>query len=151
LFKFMPPAPLQKLVDLFSGLPESERRELLIHYAAGSSRFAPQEGEAFEIEDLRKDEECTDTVGIHVRLRDGRCQFWISLGPEVQTLTRALTSVLAEGLSGATPGEIMAVPESVIDRIVGETLVRLRSRTAYYVLRRFKEAVRPLVEPARDD
>ena len=90
----MYPAPLQALVDLFSGLCENERRELLIHYAGGSVRHAPRQGEVFDIEESRKDAECTDTVGIHVRVDGGgRCHFRVTLGPEVQTLTRAGASV----------------------------------------------------------
>lgn len=137
------PPRLQALVDLFSGLSEHERRELLIHYAAGSGRHAPQPGEVFDIEEVRKDAECTDTVGIHVRVSEGgRCHFRVTLGPEVQTLTRALSSVLCEGLDGAPAAEVLAVPESLVAEIAGAELVRLRSRTAYYVFRRLKEAVR---------
>ena len=137
----MLPANLQSLIALFAGLTESERRELLIHYAAGSARHAPQPGEHFEIEDVRHDEECTDTVGIHLRHSDrGRCHFRVSLGPEVQTLTRALSSILCEGLDGMSAAEVTRVPDSVVEQNAGADLVRLRSRTVFYVLRRMKEA-----------
>jgi len=141
------PPRLQALVDLFSGLPENERRELLIHYANGSRRHAPRQGEVFDIEEVRKDAECTDTVGIHIRLGDGgRCHFRVTLGPEVQTLTRALTSVLCEGLDGAPAAEVLAVPDHFVDEIAGAELVRLRSRTVHYVFHRMKEAVRNRLE-----
>ena len=135
----MYPPRLQAIADLFAGLTESARRELLIHYAAGAARFAPQPGELFDVEDVRHDAECTDKVGIHLRLADG-CRFRVTLGPEVQTLTRALSAILCEGLDALPPAEVLAVPESYVDAVAGANLVRLRSRTVYYILRRMKEA-----------
>jgi len=134
------PPRLQAIADLFAGLTESARRELLIHYAAGTARHAPQPGEAFDIEDVRHDTECTDKVGIHLRVSDG-CHFRVTLGPEVQTLTRALTSILCEGLDSLPPADVLALSESFVNAIVGTELIRLRSRTVYYIVRRMKEAV----------
>jgi cysteine desulfuration protein SufE len=62
----------------------------------------------------------------------------------VQTLTRALAAILCEGLDGAAPADIAALPETVVEDIAGQVLVRLRSRTAYYILRRVKQAVQAL-------
>ena len=137
----MIPAPLQSIADLFAGLSENERRELLIHYAAGVERYAPQQGESFEVEDIRHDAECMDTVGVHVKLIGGRCHFRVSFGPEVQTLTRALTAILCEGLAAATAHEILSLPDDIAQEFAGAQLVRLRSRTVHYVLRRMKNAV----------
>ena len=61
------PAALDDIIHLFEELPESERRGLLVHYADSARHCAPQPGETFDLEDVRKDEECTDTVGIHLR------------------------------------------------------------------------------------
>ena len=36
--------------------------------------------------------------------------------------------------------EVTRVPDSVVEQIAGADLVRLRSRTVFYVLRRMKEA-----------
>ena len=137
----MYPAALQSLIDLFTGLPEGERRELLIHYAGVSARYAPQPGEAYEVEDIRHDPGCTDTVGIHLRVTDGdRCHFRVTLGPEVQTLTRAMSAILCEGLDGTPAGDLPALREAFVEKIAGASLVRLRSQTVYYVLNRMKEA-----------
>ena len=144
----MYPPRLQAIADLFAGLTEPARRELLIHYAAGAARYAPQPGETFDIEDMRHDAECTDKVGIHLRIHDG-CHFRVTLGPEVQTLTRALSAILCEGLDGLPPAEVAALPESIVDAIVGTELVRLRSRTVYYIVRRLKEAARAVIAQAQ--
>src|SRR6266446_150519 len=124
------PAKLSQIVDLFASLPDEEKRENLIAYADQAKRHAPKEGERFDLEDVRKDEECTDTVGVFLQVDDeGRVHVRISLGPQVQTLTRAMTSILSKGLDGSTLGEIMELPADFVPKIVGGQLVRIRSQT----------------------
>ena len=140
------PAALSELIAFFESLPEGERRENLIDRATQAAKHAPKEGEAFDLEDVRKDAECTDTVGVHVRLeQDGGVHFAVSLGPKVQTLTRALTVILCRGLNGSTTQAVLDVPQDFVPRIIGTELVRLRSQTVYYVLNRMKESVQALL------
>ena len=62
----------------------------------------PREGEKFDLEDVRKDEECADTVGVYLHVDEkGKAHIRMTLGPEVQTLTRAMTAILCKGLEGA--------------------------------------------------
>lgn len=141
------PTRLNELIELFEGLPEAEKRENLISLAATVPSFRPQDGANYAVADVRKDEECTDTVGIFLRVDvDGTAQFAAELGPKVQTLTRALTAILCQGFNGADLPAILATPESVVQRIIGADLVRLRSRTVYYVLNRMKAAIRQYQE-----
>ena len=135
------PAALNDLVTLFEALPEGERREALIDLASAAPTHAPKAAEIFDLVDLRKDAECSDTVGIHVRMEAGeRVHFAVTLGPKVQTLTRALAVLLCRGLNGSTLSEVLAVPQDFVPRVIGAELVRLRSQTVYYVLRRMQEA-----------
>ncbi len=137
----MPPV-LQEIIDFFEHLPEPERRENLIDIAETSSAFTKKAGQTYLIEDVRKDQECSDTVGVFLQLDlVGRVHFAIELGPKVQTLTRAMTAILCRGLNGCTADEILAVPSDFVPRIIGADLVRLRSQTVYYVLNRMKQAV----------
>ena len=136
----MYPGALPEIVALFDGLGETERRENLIAFAESAAQWQPSDGERFDFEDVRKDKECTDSVGIFLRCDGDRFHFKVSLGPKVQTLTRALTTILCRGFAGCTPAEIEACPPEFIPEIVGTELVRLRSRTVYYVLERMKEA-----------
>ncbi|WP_395743838.1 SufE family protein [Prosthecobacter sp.] len=143
------PAALGELISFFESLPEGERRDNLIDLAAAAPGYAPKEGEAFALEDVRHDAECTDTVGVHARLHHGsHVHFAVSLGPRVQTLTKAMTTILCRGLNGCTLAEVLAVPPDFVPRIVGADLVRLRSQTVYYVLGRMKEAARKLAAAA---
>jgi cysteine desulfuration protein SufE len=119
----MYPTKLNKIINLFESLPEDERRE----------------GENFDLVDVRKDEECTDTVGVYLQVdENGRAHIRMTLGPEVQTLTRSMTAILCKGLEGSTPQEILDLPSDFVTRIVGTELVRIRSQTVYYVLTRIK-------------
>jgi cysteine desulfuration protein SufE len=135
----MYPPKLDNIIQLFESLPEVERRETLVSYADSAKKQEPRPGEEFALEDIRKDEECADTVGVYLQVDDaGKAHFRMTLGPEVQTLTRAMTAILCKGLDGATPQEILDLPSDFVTRIVGEQLVRVRSQTTYYILTRIK-------------
>jgi cysteine desulfuration protein SufE len=135
----MYPTKLNKIINLFESLPEDERRETLVSYADNAKRQEPRQGEKFDLVDVRKDEECADTVGVYLHVDEtGRAHIRMTLGPEVQTLTRSMTAILCKGLDGCTPQEILDVPSDFVARIVGAELVRIRSQTIYYVLTRIK-------------
>ncbi len=144
------PAALQELIEFFELLPEPERRENIINYSDAASACGRKAGEVYEVEDVRKDEECTDTVGVFVKVdAENKAHFAIELGPKVQTLTKAMTAILCRGLNGTTPEEVLAVPADFVPRIIGAELVRLRSQTVYYVLSRMKTAVKILLDRRR--
>ena len=133
------PKKLQSIIDLFDHLPEVERRETLVSYSDSASKQEPRPDEKFDLEDVRKDEECADTVGVYLQVDDeGKAHIRMTLGPEVQTLTRAMAAILCKGLDGATPQQIVDLPQDFVTRIVGADLVRVRSQTTYYVLSRIK-------------
>jgi len=144
------PAKLSAIIELFSGLPDAEKRETLIAYADQAKSQEPRDGETFDLEDVRKDEECTDTVAIFLRLDDqGGAHFRISLGPQVQTLTKAMSSILCKGLEGISPAEILEIPADFVPKIVGAELVRLRSQTVYYLLTRIKSVSKVWIQRQR--
>src|SRR5213080_2400443 len=135
----MYPTQLNKIINLFESLPEDERSETLVSYAENAKKQEPREGEHFDLVDVRKDEDCTDTVGVYLHVAEnGRAHIRMTLGPEVQTLTRSMTAILCKGLDGSTPEEILDLPSDFVTRIVGTELVRVRSQTIYYVLSRIK-------------
>lgn len=146
----MYPKPLEELIDLLEHLPEQERRENLVVMSDSAKKQEPREGETFELEDVRKDEECTDTVGIYLRMEENdRAHFAVTLGPQVQTLTKAMTTILCRGLNGTKLQDVLDVPADFVPRIIGAELVRLRSQTVYYVLGRMKTAVKMLLDRRR--
>ena len=136
------PPKLAEIVEFFEYLPDDEKRENLIAYADQAAGCGPKPDQAYDLEDTRKDEECTDTVGVFMRVDPGTrgAHFGVNLGPHVQTLTRAMTAILCRGLDGATPEAILDVPQDFVPKIVGGQLVRVRSQTVYYILTRMKGA-----------
>src|SRR4051812_2902250 len=135
----MYPSKLDKIINLFESLPEDERRETLVSYADSATKQEPREDENFDLVDVRKDEECTDTVGVYLHVdKNGRAHIRMTLGPGVQTLTRSMATILCKGLDGSTPEEILNISSDFVTRIVGRELVRLRSQTVYYLLTRIK-------------
>jgi len=135
------PPKLAAIIELFESLPEEEKRENLISYAEQAKKYEPRPGDTFALEDVRKDEECTDTVGIFLKAdAERRVGFNVTLGPQVQTLTKAMTSILCRGLAGSTIEEVLELPADFVPKIVGGQLVRIRSQTVYYILTRMKSA-----------
>jgi len=71
-----------------------------------------------------------DTVGVYLHVdENGKAHIRMTLGPEVQTLTRSMTAILCKGLEGSTPQEILDLPSDFVTRIVGAELMRIRSQT----------------------
>lgn len=144
------PPKLAAIISLFEALPEEEKRENLIAYSEQARKHEPKPGETFDLEDVRKDEECTDTVGVFLRLDEEKhAHFRVTLGPQVQTLTKAMTSILCQGLDGLTIEAILDLPANFVPRIVGGQLVRIRSQTVYYILTRMKSACKVLLNRQR--
>ena len=133
------PAKLQQIVSLFEHLPEEEKRESLVSYSLTTKNYEPKDGEKFDLEDVRKDEECADTVGVFLKVDgEGKSHFRMTLGPQVQTLTKAMTAILCKGLDGVKPKAVMELESDFVPKIVGAQLVRVRSQTTYYILSRMK-------------
>lgn len=140
------PAKLSRLVAQFESLPEDVRRANLVAWAEQAGRHEPQPGETFDLEDVRKDEDCTDTVGIFLKVdRRRRVAIRIRLGPQVQTLTKAMAAILCEGLAHLTPEEIIAMPSEFVPKIAGSQLTRIRAQTVFYVLTRIRSACKVLL------
>ena len=144
------PPKLSRIIAQFESLPEDERRGNLVAFAEQAGRHEPQPGEIFDLEDVRKDEECTDTVGIFLKVdRQRRVSIRVRLGPQVQTLTKAMSAILCEGFDHLTPEEIIELPSDFVQKIVGKKLIRIRQQTVFYVLMRIKSACKVLVRQWR--
>jgi sulfur transfer protein SufE len=135
---------LERTAQQFEALPREDRIGALIALADRLSALAPSPSEPWTVRDIRQDLECQDTVGLYARGEGERVFLAAEVGQEVTTLTRALTALFVEHLSGETRAHILALDSVIVPRVVGETLMRQRSNSAYYTLRRLKEAVEQL-------
>ena len=138
------PEKLTELIHFFESLQENERRENLMLLANNAEKWMPEEQVNYCIKDIRKDEHCTDEVGIFVLSGKNEISFRVSLGEKVQTLTRAISSILCEVSEKQDKNTIKSINRNDISRIVGHELVRLRSQTVYYILDRMQEALEKL-------
>tara|TARA_R110002096_G_scaffold24760_28_gene78065 strand:+ start:491 stop:952 length:462 start_codon:yes stop_codon:yes gene_type:complete len=140
------PDTLQEIVEFLEALPEQERREALFTYAEAAARHEPRAGETYVVADERFDEMCLDSVGVFLHLNAGNeATFRVRLGGKVQTLTRALASILCQSLNQLPLATIVNLDDAFIPRIVGAELMRLRSRTVYYMLQRMQEAAQQAI------
>ena len=129
------PKKLEEIVSLFEHLPDEEKRESLVSYSLTTKNYEPKDGEKFDLEDVRKDEECADTVGVFLQVDgEGKSCFRMTLGPQVQTLTKAMAAILCKGLEGVSPKAVIELESDFVPKIVGAQLVRVRSQTTYYIL-----------------
>ena len=87
----MYPTKLNKIINLFESLPEDERRETLVSYADNAKKQEPRDGENFDLVDVRKDEECTDKVGVYLHV-DENGLATLRLIETVGTIDKALAA-----------------------------------------------------------
>lgn len=135
-----PPA-LQRIVDLFAEAPRDLRLEALLEYSRGLPPLPPHlQGHREAMEQVV---ECQTPFFLATELGDDqRVQIWFDAPPEAPT-TRGFAGILAEGLGGATPEEILETPDDFYDAMgLGELISALRLRGMSAILFRLKRQVR---------
>lgn len=102
------PPRLRAIIEEFKGCGRDEKLELLLEYA---DRLPPlpeylRERAAAGMEQV---DECASPVFLHTERQGDGLLFHFDVPPEAPT-TRGYASLLAEGLRGAAPAEVLAVP-----------------------------------------
>jgi cysteine desulfuration protein SufE len=102
------PPKLQEIVDDFAGMTREEKLETLIGYA---ETFPPLPEWLLEKRDAMEPvPECMTPVFLFAeKLPNGTVHFHLDIPPQSPTV-RGLASILANGLNGCTPEEIIGVP-----------------------------------------
>jgi cysteine desulfuration protein SufE len=101
------PARLQAIVEEFQDAEGREKLELLLEYSQSLPPLPAWLAEQHN--DMDQVHECMSPVFVYGEQRDGRMQFYFDVPPEAPTV-RGYAALMAEGLNGTTPDEIMAVP-----------------------------------------
>jgi cysteine desulfuration protein SufE len=101
------PPRLQAIVEEFEFAEGREKLDLLLDYA-GSLPPLPDwlVGQRDSMDQVH---ECMSPVFVYGQQQEGRMQFYFDVPPEAPTV-RGYAALMAEGLNGSTPEEIMAVP-----------------------------------------
>jgi len=103
----MPPK-LQEIVDDFASMSREEKIETLIAYSESLPPLPERLKE--ERDKLETVPECMTPVCLFGEKEpDGRVMFYFEIPPQSPTV-RGLASILASGLNGLTPEEILSVP-----------------------------------------
>lgn len=101
------PDRLQAIVEEFQDAEGREKLDLLLDFAAGLPPLP--DWLAGQRDNMDQVHECMSPVFVYGEQRDGRMQFYFDVPPEAPTV-RGYAALMAEGLNGTTPDEIMAVP-----------------------------------------
>jgi cysteine desulfuration protein SufE len=129
---------LGAIVDEFRDAPDDLRIELLLEYAE-SLPAMPAYLDSAQMEQVT---ECQTPFFLHTEVDGGRVRVWFECPPEAPT-TRAFAGILAAGLDGATPDEVLATPNDLADRMgLAQTITPLRLQGMSAILRRMKRQVR---------
>ena len=103
----MIPGPLQEIVDDFAASPREMRLQMLLDY----SRTLPRLPERYADQStLERVHECQSPFFLAVELDDQRHVRVFFDAPEEAPTTRGYAGILAEGLTGATPEQVLETP-----------------------------------------
>lgn len=101
------PSRLQGIIDDFQWSEGREKLELLIQYA---ELLPPLPDYLSEKRDLMENvPECMTPVHLFAEIQDGKLTFHFDV-PEESPTVRGFAALMAEGLNGATPEEVLLVP-----------------------------------------
>jgi cysteine desulfuration protein SufE len=100
------PPRLREIIEEFQASDRSEKLELMLDYA---DRLPPLPERYREHAGMEQVHECMSPVFVRGELVDGKVAFHFDV-PEEAPTTRGYASLLAQGLSGLTPREVLGVP-----------------------------------------
>ena len=100
------PLRLQEIIEEFSWLEGREKLELLLEY---SDRMPPLPEWLDKDTHMEQVHECMTPVFVHAERKNGGMLFYFDVPAESPTV-RGYATILGEGLQGASPQEVLAVP-----------------------------------------
>lgn len=134
------PPRLQEIVEDFALAEGREKLELLLHYA----------NELPPLPDWLKDHkermapvpECMTPVFAHAEIEQGRMRYYLDVPDESPTV-RGYAAILAQGLSGVPPQDVLSVPLTFYDRMgLGSVLSGQRLNGMRAILAQLKQYAR---------
>jgi cysteine desulfuration protein SufE len=134
----MPPK-LAVIVDEFASAPREVALEMLLEF---SDAVPPLPAELAGHDGMEQVPECQTAFFLKAVVRpDATVETHFDCPPEAPT-TRAFAGILAEGLDGASPAEILAVPDDLYARMgLAQAISPLRIRGGSAILARLKRQV----------
>ncbi len=132
-----------KTVVRFHSADPQTRLDMLLHFAKKLPPLPPRYAEARDRgENLVH--ECQSAVYLYVELEGGKARLYADAPHEAPTV-RGFVSILEGAVNDATPAEVAAIPDDLLDRLgLGELLGMTRTHGLTAVLARVKRMVRDL-------
>lgn len=139
------PPKLQEIVDDFAGMSREEKIETLIAYSESLPPLPDRLKEARDKMDPVP--ECMTPVFLHSEKQpDGGMDFHLDIPPQSPTV-RGLASILANGLNGSQPEEVLSVPaDFFLPMNLQEAISQQRINGFIGVLAHMKQAAVRLME-----
>ena len=135
------PESLTKIREGFLELEQGDRLILLLEFADELPELPARYADHPDL--LERVVECQSPVFIFIEVDDNRIVHLHATAPKEAPTTRGFASILAQGLSGLTADQVLAVPDdfpNTIGLTKAVSLLRLRGMTA--MLARTKRQVR---------
>lgn len=102
------PARLQEIIEEFGWLEGQEKLQLLLEY---SERMPPLPDWLDKAATMEQVHECMTPVFVHAEMEDEGMVFYFDVPPQSPTV-RGYAAILGEGLRGATPQQIINLPNT---------------------------------------
>ncbi len=138
----LPPA-LERIVTLFAGAPKQVKAEALVDYSDRlpdlPERFADRAG-------MQQVHECQTPFFVATEIIDGAVVLHFEVPRESPTI-RGYAGILAAGLNGASPEDVLAIPDVFyLEMGIDDVVSQLRLRGMGAILGTIKHQVRELVD-----
>ena len=135
----MPDFP--KLIARYSGLDRETRLETLLDWSKKLPEL-PAALVPLKDQGVGRVHECQTPVFLYVEVVDGKVSIYADVPRESPTV-RGFLSLLIKQLSGATPAEVEATPDDLLERLgLTQDLGMTRTQGLTAILGRIKRAVR---------
>src|SRR5215475_14815823 len=140
------PDALQEIIETFHDAAPEERLDILLEYALSMPDLPEELLSARDT--MEQVHECQTPVFLRANLCDNKVYYYIDVPREAPTV-RGFASILYEGLNGASPEAIVAIPNDLYQQLgLHKVLSPLRLRGLTALLNRMKRNARELAEAA---
>jgi len=140
------PEALQEIIETFRDASQEERLDMLLEYAMNLPELPEELHNARDT--MEQVHECQTPVFLLAKLLDATVHYYLDVPREAPTV-RGFAGILYEGLNGAPPEAIIAVPNDLYQQLgLHKVLSPLRVRGLTALLNRMKRNARELTEAA---
>jgi cysteine desulfuration protein SufE len=134
------PEKFQEIIDDFQQAEQNERLELLLAYSQDLPKLPDEVRE--RVGEMEQVTECQTPFFLASEVEDGQVTFYYDVAMEAPT-TRGYASILAHGLNGASPEDILKIPTDFYTFMGLNTVISpLRLRGVEAVINRMKRQMR---------